>query len=635
MIYGFDTETDNDGTKAWVVQWALVDQKGKPQIGRTVEEFIRVLTRLFERGVKHDYIYVHNLDYDWWFIFDAVAQFCQENSIELTPVMRNNRIISVDLEASENSEFEARVTFRDSAKKIPGSSVRSLGKMIGLPKLEGVSEDFRPGWSYDVDFSDAKQWEYVIRDAEIVAKAMHRLHAGGKKKSTASGDAWSLMKKFIATDKDGKRYEHDLRWEKYFPVLTTELDQRLRRGYCGGLNMSFNRGVIVADEVKDGCITHEDVHSMYPTVMSYDPLPYGIPTMSFGEPPATGAIYIMECCIKFHLKDGMLPWFQFKNALDYQIEGIPFGTPIEATYEWHEMTMTNVDLDILMDWYDVEFNPDYCNVYYTFLQKTGIFADYIAKYMAEKEKAEKGSLEYTSAKLAMNSGYGRMALSREQIETKMVKKQRLNDDGELEDYYDFVHEMKLSEDTENYLPYAIFVTSYARARLLENVRQCLIEGKQVYHCDTDSVIHEGLESEEMDHGDHLGGWGIEARPKVLLEGGFKRYIELHNVPPTCLKDFSMACAGVPQRVNHLGVPIGMWVELLDDPRLICEGFELGQPHYRIKSEWLRKLYTDNGMNPDDVNTMKLIPKHVPGGIILEERGHRLSDNLQVRFRRVF
>ena len=162
-----------------------------------------------------------------------------------------------------------------------------------------------------------------------------------------------------------------------------------------------------------------------------------------------------------------------------------------------------------------------------------------------------------------------------------------------------------------------------------------MEGKRVFHCDTDSVIHEGPESPELDHGDHLGGWGIENRPKVLYEGGFKRYIELEHDPPTCLKDFSMACAGVPQRVNHLGVPIGMWVELLDDPALICTGTTLGQEDYRIKSDWLRKLYTDNGMDPDHVNTLKLIGVRVEGGIILEGRQHTLNDGMQIRMRRVF
>ena len=81
------------------------------------------------------------------------------------------------------------------------------------------------------------------------------------------------------------------------------------------------------------------------------------------------------------------------------------------------------------------------------------------------------------------------------------------------------------------------------------------------------------------------------------------------------------------------LPIGMWIELLDDPQLITTESVLGHHSYQIKSKWLRKLYTDNGMDPDDVNTMKLIPRKVPGGVILEERQHTLNDNLTWRLRR--
>ena len=100
-----------------------------------------------------------------------------------------------------------------------------------------------------------------------------------------------------------------------------------------------------------------------------------------------------------------------------------------------------------------------------------------------------------------------------------------------------------------------------------------------------------------------------------------------------LKDINVTAAGVPQRKNHLGVPIGTWIEILDDPVIITTHATLGQEHYHIRSEWLRKIYLDNGMDPDDVNTMKLIPVKVPGGVILEQRQHTLNDNLTYRLRR--
>lgn len=622
MIYGIDTETDNDRNTAWIVQWAIMDAKGRGWIGTEYEDLKGRILSFFNKKGK-TYLYAHNLDYDFHFLKSILVDISQIYSIKCDIIARYGKVISVTMTPKEDSEFsESTLIIRDSLKKIPGSSVRSLGKLIGLPKLEGVSEDFHPGWSKEIDFSDPKEWEYVKRDAQIVAVAMDRMHShagGNRNKSTASGDAWMLMKKFIGTDAKGRRFKNDLRWARLFPKLSTELDLRLRKGYTGGLNISLHRGYT------EGTITHADVHSMYPTVMSYDPLPFGIPTMSF-EPPRDGALYIVETRLKLHLKDGAIPWFSFKQGYDNMIEGIKHGSQIEDTQQWHEMTLTNVDLDILMDWYELEFDPDYPNVFWTFKQKIGIFAGYIEQYMKEKEKAEKGSLEYTMAKLAMNSGYGRMALARETEEVT------LEWDDDLGDYA--LHSMPtMNDDTENYLPYAMFVTAFARARLLEYCKAVIDAGEDIIHCDTDSCIHTGGLIPGIDYGDHLGQWGIESKPIAIYEGGFKRYLEILREPIQTQRDIAIACAGVPQRENHLGVPIGMWVELLDQPEIICQETKLGHKEYKIKSEWLRKMYTDNGMDPDRVNTYKLIPRKVPGGIILEEREHTLSDNLTYRLRR--
>ena len=235
-------------------------------------------------------------------------------------------------------------------------------------------------------------------------------------------------------------------------------------------------------------------------------------------------------------------------------------------------------------------------------------------------------MEYTSAKLMINSLYGRFALAPETEDNELEFVEELDD-------WDWISTDTLNEDSDAYLPYAMFITSYARARLLENVMA--VGCDNVIHCDTDSVIHFGPPSEDVEHGEHLGTWGIESRPLEIYEGGFKRYIEVLNPTITSPKDYAMACAGVPQKFDPTDkVPIGMWVELLDKPeRITMEGLELGHADYKIESKWLRKLYIDNGMDPDHVNTFKLIPETVPGGTILRERTHHLNDMMIYRFRR--
>ena len=77
----------------------------------------------------------------------------------------------------------------------------------------------------------------------------------------------------------------------------------------------------------------------------------------------------------------------------------------------------------------------------------------------------------------------------------------------------------------------------------------------------------------------------------------------------------------------------MWLELLDKPERIFGG-ELGHEHYRLESNWLRSIYFMSKKDPDDVNTLKLIPKKVPGGVILEGHTHEIDgDGLVLRLSR--
>ena len=135
-------------------------------------------------------------------------------------------------------------------KKMPGS-LRQLGNMIGLEKLESP-RGFYQGWSNDINYSPmSKDWDYIKRDAEIVAVSMQSLHKGNKDgmrfdRCTLSGDAWKITKDMIGTS-DGKHHsvKGNWKWDKYFPRLPTPLDQRIRKAYFGGINFSpeHNHGI--------------------------------------------------------------------------------------------------------------------------------------------------------------------------------------------------------------------------------------------------------------------------------------------------------------------------------------------------------------------------------------------------------
>lgn len=625
-VYGADFETDNDGIRAWICQWAISNGSWEFH-GSDLSGWMEFLEDLWtQKGHEKLYIYFHNLKYDLQFFKSELESFCAKHYLELQITMRRGNPIQITLKSTECSMHASSIVFRDSMKKLPGN-LKAMAKSIGMVKLESPRGDFSPGWSKDLDYSEGSDdWTYIDNDARIVAVAMRHLHRDGFRKATASGDTWHQAQEWLRRKrpKNKQKFAVNLKWDEYFPHLDLDLDMFLRRGYMGGLNISLHQG-----ENRDRLITHEDVHNMYGGVMDARPLPVGLPIISDKPPTIPGMLYVAHVMIKLELKPGRFPWLAFKNGYDNQLEGLTHGEPIVWTEEFHEMVLTSVDLELIQEWYTVTVDPEWSPKYWIFKSRTGIFSDYLDYWTEKKEKAKKGTLDYTISKLMINSLYGRFALA---PETEIVHL----DYDETEELWQWVSEPGINENNDAYLPFAMFVTAWARRILLDN---CAAVGcENVIHCDTDSVIHFGevVESPHSVHGEHRGTWGIESTPTVIYEGGFKRYIEILSEDGEIhkLSDVSMAAAGVPQQVDAHGVPIGMWVELLDDPRRITmTGYTLGRKDYKIESGWLRQMYTDNGLDPDRVDTMKLIPENVPGGVILQERHHTLNDNLIYRLRR--
>lgn len=620
-VWGCDTETDNDGAKAWIAQWALSD--GRKEIHGTDDFLEGCLGYLAGIKGKH-YVYFWNLKYDLEFIKYALYEMAESWNYELRIIRRKGNPVSITCKPRKERGIQSEIVIRDGMKKMRGS-LREIAPIFGMEKLEGP--DFVPGWSAREDFTKPEAWDYVHMDARIVAVAMQTLHRMGYTKATSSGDAWYTAKRMFATDKKGKYHpKNSMKWDALFPSLSYELDHDLRDGYVGGVNISHLQGEIYGD------IIHDDMTSMYPTVMYWDPLPVGVPTLT-EMVPAPGTLWVGKLRIKLHLKPHHIAWFQFKNGIDSVMEGMDFGDPVVDTKEYHNLTLTSVDWCSLQADYDVEEDPEpYGSYFYLFKSNTGMFRPYIDRFIKQKNESPKHSPERAQAKQMLNSLYGRYALIPDGEETS------LEYSWDSKDLEWVTVPKETSEEMDSYLPVAMFTTAYARARLLEYVRAICAEDKDLkdwamIHSDTDSVIFLGNRPKGLEYDNGLGTWANETRPVRMYEGGFKRYIEILHEPVRDLDDIAMAAAGVPQKVNHLGVPVGMWVELLDDPALICGKPVLGHHDYVIKSKWLRDMYKAAKMNPDRVNTMKLLPRKVPGGVILDEHTHKLSDNMGLRLRR--
>ena len=606
MIWGLDTETDHDGKRAWIVQWVITGTPGtyKGTDLRTLTHRLRCLGRTREK----QYIYIHNLKYDLEFIKYSIWDLVQEYGAKITPIFRNGQPVQVAVDVNNRT-----LIFRDSAKKWQGN-LRSLGDALGYPKLENIDPEFHPGWSKELQLDTEEAWRYVIRDAYICYKAGVFWHSQGFTRATTSGDAWHDMQ--IVR---GRKY-----WDEQFPHLTREEDDALRDGYFGGINISRFKGY------HEGPITHEDKVSMYPGVMLDKPLPVGPPQYMGPIHPDSG-LWVGKLRVKLHLKEGHIAWFTFKNGLDYCGEDLRYGQHVEDTKQWHTLTLTCVDWENLTIDYDIEVMQGPAE-FWAFRSRTGLMKPYIDKWAAEKKRAKKGTAEREHAKRMLNAAYGRFALIPDGERTELIM-----EDGDLR-----WHSEEEKGDPSAYLPYAMFVTAWARRELMDRVRKVTeLRGfESVLHCDTDSVIYVGTPI--GDYGKEIGQWDLESQPSAIYEGGFKRYIEVFDDKPFYETDktgimkitrYNITCAGVPQPKRADGLPYGMWIELLDKPERIFGG-ELGHEEYVIESEWLQDMYIQGHKSWKPTNTLKLLPRRCPGGVILEGHTHEIDgDGLTVRLSR--
>lgn len=231
-VFGADFETDNDGSRAWVCQWCIHGGH-YPRVGRTIETYGDCVLGLLN---IHDsvVIYFHNLKYDLEFQKSWLHDL-ESDGWEMKAVIRRGSAIKVRM-----TKGPKLIELRDSLKKMP-YELRFIGKLYDLPKLESP-RGFYPGWSNDIDYSwRSPDWDYIRRDAEIVAVAMKDYHRRGFNRTTQSGDAWACAKQMIGSS-DGKVHANYPKWDEMFPKLPFDLDCDIRAAYMGGVNYSANKG---------------------------------------------------------------------------------------------------------------------------------------------------------------------------------------------------------------------------------------------------------------------------------------------------------------------------------------------------------------------------------------------------------
>jgi hypothetical protein len=390
---------------------------------------------------------------------------------------------------------------RDSLKKFPATTIAALAKMFGAPNPKGVIdyEAERPeGYQPTAD-----EWEYLETDVEILATALLAAQEAGALGLTIGGDA---IKEYRRTMDHGK-------FRSVFPIIDRETDDFIRRAYRGGwtwINPEHQGLVLEAPEGEVlGAV--EDVNSMYPAVMHQSPYPVGAPVrLAPGQHELKGFPHVIYgALLDATIKPGKFPMLQVKK--DARYNPVQYQTAVDAI-EWYG---TEVDWQLLYDQYDVrihEWTPGLA-----FASQWGLFTRYVDKWMAVKEEAGRvmeeekragrvGSPRWaaasgrrTQAKFQLNNLWGRFAIN----PLRASRTPGIDEDGTP------TYSLNPQEYGDPcYTPVGVWTTSYGRDRV---IRAAQSFGPDFLAADTDSVHHLGLDSRGLEmHDTKLGAWAREA-----------------------------------------------------------------------------------------------------------------------------
>lgn len=541
----FETTTDVEDCRVWAWCTCDIDNIDILDYGNDIQSFIE-----WCESHSNAKVYFHNLGFDGAFLMDWLLnhewQWTDEQPVWhtfKTLISDMNQVYAIELYFSR----KRYVKIYDSLKIIPLGIAR-IAKTYGLE--EGKGELDYSKYREVGHILDDEECDYIRRDVQIAAYALKKHFDEGLTKITAGSNALYDYKKMVGGSKE---------FRKMFPLLDYGEDIFIRAAYRGGWTYCDPRrmGMIVM-----GGIVY-DANSMYPSVMAScdgELMPYGKPMWFDGTPPQRHGrpLWIASVTCIFKIKPDHLPTVQIKGNLRF----IPTRY-IKDSDGYVTLTVTNIDWELMWEQYDIEYY--HFNGGYDFKASDKLFVDYVNKWTEVKVRAGKEGNKglRQEAKLQLNSLYGKFA-----TRTKVKSRKPILRDNVLR-FVDLPEE----EREPVYLPVGVFITSYARAKIIRAAQK---EYDRFLYSDTDSLHFIG--TEPLDYLDidsqELGKWKHEStftRAKYL---GPKCYAEEID------GELIVHVSGLPARCHQ---------------HVTLENFEIG-------AKYKGKLYT----------------KRVEGGIVLVE-----------------
>lgn len=344
------------------------------------------------------------------------------------------------------------------------------------------------------------------------------------------------------------------RFRTIFPIFDRDLDDWLRRAYRGGWTYVNPK---YQGQIINQAGSVWDVNSMYPAVMRQSSFPVGVPVkLAPGQTSLEGYPHVLYGALfDAKIRPGKLPMIQVKH--DARYDAIEYQTEVRGI-EWYG---TEIDWALLHEQYEVTIHEWISG--YAFEGMEGLFDRYIDKWMEVKTTSTGGMR--TQAKFQLNNLWGRFAIN-------PLRGGRLPSIGE--------HGAITYNTTPEvygepcYTPVGIWTTSYGRDRV---IRAAQSFGDRFLSADTDSCHVLGLDPGILTvHDTELGAWKLE---NIFDQATYLR-----------------AKAYAERIVTDSGTHVDAHVAGL--PRKLLQGA-------RVEDIMVGTKYSG-----------KLIPRRVPGGIIL-------------------
>ncbi len=609
------------------------------QIYHSIDEFFYSLVKMKTNLL----VYFHNVKFDGSFLLDYFL--VQKNFIQAIDPYHNDALKDFKFKEDKwmrHKEIKYNINhmgqwynikvkygkymieFRDSLKLLP-FSVEQIGKSFGTKhkKLNMEYEGYRYAGCKITD----EEAEYIKNDVLVVKEALEIMFADGHTKMTIGACCMDEFKKTTLINEllpGGMEaampnlYAEEAPFYTEAPTIGDYIHKAYRGGWCYVVPEKANK------IIKNGLTA--DVNSLYPSMMhseSGNYYPIGNAYFFKGAPPkiAKENFYYIRIRCRFKIRKNYLPFIQIKGQPWYKgnenlITSDVWDKNTKKYYRYArkedevvemkpELTLTMMDYKLLHKHYHVydEEILDGC----WFYKEIGIFDEYIDKY--KKIKMESKGAKRQEAKLFLNNLYGKLAASTRSsfkiaqvVEENGVKRIRFIT-------YD-------SYDKEpGYIPMGAAITSYSRCFTITAAQENYYgpTKRGFIYADTDS-IHCDLKEEELKgikkHSTEFNCWSIESYWDVAIFTRQKTYVEhvVHVDGAPVEPYYDVKCAGMPKSAKQY------FIWSMEGNCSVKDLLEMPKDYAKYVGK--RKSLEDFKIGLSVPG--KLLPKRIPGGIILVE-----------------